>query len=177
MVGVVLAVVVALLRGGKYERLGELGLKGLPLVILALVMRSVVTPLEARGFLYGPVVQVVAYFIFFVAVVLNLGKPGLKLFGLGSLLNFIVIVANGGKMPVSMQAMETIGLSRMPVGTHTLMTQETRLWFLADVIPVWTPVGQVISVGDILIVAGIFLFIQRRMLGGDTLPALVSADK
>lgn len=177
MTGVVLAVVVALLRGGKLEGLGELGLKALPLAVLALFMRTAVGFLEPRGFMYGPALQIAAYLFLFVAVWHNLGKPGLKLFGLGSLLNFIVIAANGGTMPVSPRAMEIAGVSGTPTGIHSLMTSQTRLWFLADVIPVWTPLVTIISVGDILIVMGIFLFIQYRMIQGTAAAALVSSGK
>lgn len=162
LVGVGLAVVVALLRGGKLSRLENLGLKGLPFVWLALGMRMAAGILAVRGFSFGPWLQIGAYFIFFYIVGLNIILPGMKVFGLGSLLNFIVIFLNGGTMPVSPQAIAVVGLSE-PRGTHSLLGAETRLWFLADVIPVkWPP--QVLSVGDIFIVAGIFMLIQHYML-------------
>jgi hypothetical protein len=175
--GVFLGVIVGLLRGGKLERLGELGLKALPVVWLALALRLSVGILARQGFIYAAWVQVVAYLLFFGAVGMNLSVGGMKLFGLGSLLNFIVIVMNGGAMPVSPQAMAVAGLSGQPAGTHMLMTAETPLWFLADIIPVWMPLPNVISVGDILIVVGIFIFIQRRMLFRDTDVGLVSLEK
>jgi hypothetical protein len=163
LVGVVLAVIVGLLRGGRLDRLEHLGIKGLAFVWLALGMRVAAGMLAVRGFLFGPWFQVGAYVIFLYIMGRNLSLPGLKVFGLGSLLNFIVIVFNGGTMPVSVEAIAAAGIVREPVGTHSLLGAETRLWFLADVIPVrWPP--QVLSVGDLLIVVGIFMFIQHRML-------------
>jgi hypothetical protein len=174
LVGVILAVAVALLRGGKFERLSDLGLKLLPLAWLVLVLRSLVAVLESRGMPWAPWLQVVAYLILLGVLWLNLAAPGMKLFALGSLLNFLAIVANGGAMPVSPGALAFLGMSVTPTGTHTLLTPESRLPFLTDIIPLWMPYPQVISVGDIVLVAGMFLFIQQRMLAGGR---LVSAEK
>jgi len=174
LVGIILAVAVALLRGGRLERLSDLGLKFLPLVWLALVMRSLVAVLESRGMLWAPWLQVVAYIILLGVLGLNLAAPGMKLFGLGSLLNFLAIAANGGAMPVSPGALAFLEMSVTPSGTHTLLTAESRLWFITDIIPLWMPYPQVISIGDIVLVAGMFLFIQHKMLAGGR---LVSAEK
>jgi hypothetical protein len=163
LVGVGLAVIVGLLRGGRLDRLEHLGIKGLAFVWLALGMRVAAGVLAVRGFSFGPWFQIGAYLMFLYIVGLNLSLPGMKTFGLGSLLNFAAIVLNGGTMPVSADAIAAAGILREPVGTHSLLSTETKLWFLADVIPVrWPP--QVLSVGDLLIVVGIFMFIQYRML-------------
>lgn len=177
LTGVVLAVLVALLRGGKLERLTDLGLRWLPAVWVALCLRAIVPLLESRGLVWAPWLQVGAYLLLLWAVWLNVSVPGMKLFGLGSLLNFLVIVANGGTMPVSATAFKTLEMTKMPSGTHSLLTAETRLRLLADIIPIRTPLPQVISIGDIFLVAGIFLFIQHRMLSGDEARRLVSAKE
>ncbi|MBT9139990.1 MAG: hypothetical protein DDT30_00562 [Dehalococcoidia bacterium] len=174
LVGVILAVAVALLRGGRLSRLSDLGLKLLPLVWLVLIMRSLVSVLESRGMSWAPLLQVAAFLILFVVLVRNLDAAGMKLFGLGSLLNFLAIAANGGAMPVSPAALAVLGVSKLPTGTHTLLTPESRLSFFSDIIPLWLPYPQVISVGDMLMVAGMFLFIQQKMLAGR---GLVSAEK
>ncbi|HZK24037.1 MAG TPA: DUF5317 domain-containing protein [Oscillospiraceae bacterium] len=165
-VGVVLAVIMAKLRGGKLERLHDLGLKGLPWVILALLLRLLVRVLAVRA-IDMAWLQIVAYLLLFYALLQNLQLPGLKLFTAGSCLNFLVIAINGGTMPVSAVAMSFANLQGDPAGTHNLLTATTRLFFLADIIPLrppYFPVAEVISMGDIFIVAGIFYFIQRKML-------------
>jgi hypothetical protein len=175
--GIIISIIVGLLRGGNIERLGELGLRALPLVWLAFALRLSVGLLDRRGFAYAAWVLVTAYLLFFVAVGLNLSAPGMKCFGLGSFLNFLVIALNGGTMPVSPRAMMMAGITDPPTGTHSLLTAQTRLGFLGDIIPAWTPFPQVISVGDILIIIGIFMFIQHRMVFGEAAVALVSANK
>ncbi|MCR3923413.1 MAG: DUF5317 domain-containing protein [Firmicutes bacterium] len=166
-VGVFLSVVVAKLRGGKFDRLHDLGIKGLPWVWAALLLRALVGILARRS-IDVPWLQIVAYLIFFYALIQNMSLPGLKLFIGGSALNFLAIAFNGGAMPVSPVAIAFAGLQQGdPMGTHCLLTPATRLWFLADVIPLrspYFPLPQVISIGDIFIVVGIFYFIQRKML-------------
>jgi len=163
------AVLVALLRGGKIARLANLALEGLVFVWLSLLLRVVADVLAAYWVPAAAWLQAVAYLPLFYFILLNRDRAGLPLLGLGSALNLLVIAANGGMMPVSAVAIASAGgAGNVPVGTHTLLTGESRLSFLADVIPVpWHfPEPVVISGGDILITLGVFLFIQHQMLAG-----------
>lgn len=156
---VVAAVAVALLRGGKLKYLGDIKIKGMALVWLALVLRVLVNVLAARGLAAAPWLQVAAYGLLMPVIWRNASLPGIKIFGIGTLLNFVVIAANGGAMPVRAVA----GMTVQPAGTHTLLTSLTRLWFLADIFsirPIWRFPGLIFSVGDIVIVMGIFVFVQ-----------------
>lgn len=93
---------------------------------------------------------------------------GSMITGLGLLANGLVILVNG-KMPVSATALENAGqldvlyiLEKGESFSHTLLdTQTTRLGFLGDLFPIYLPVlgNVVISVGDILIAVGCFLWI------------------
>jgi hypothetical protein len=164
---IVLAIVVALVRGGQLRRMENLGLQGGSLVFAAIMLRFTAGILSSRGVPFGSWLQVAAYITLIYALWLNFHFPGIKLFNAGCFLNFLVIAANGGYMPVDAAAMARAGITNTPVGTHSLLVEQSRLWFLADIIPVAFPypqMAQVISVGDLLIAAGLFLFIQHRML-------------
>jgi hypothetical protein len=99
---------------------------------------------------------------------LNRHLPGAKLFALGIALNVLVMVANGGWMPVTPEMTRFVHPER-PVTEQVrpgsskniiLPRSETNLWILSDIIPVilpWRRNG--ISVGDILLVAGAAQFI------------------
>jgi hypothetical protein len=88
---------------------------------------------------------------------------------LGVGLNVVVVSANGGYMPQSVDAREAAGRSKdrpevsaAQLTNITPLTDESRLPFLGDVIaePAWFPMANVISVGDVLLsfgVAGAFL--------------------
>ncbi len=173
--GIVLAAAVGLLRGGSLKRLEELGLKAFPLVWAAIILRVAAGALSQRGVAPASWLQVAAYVLLIYMVLANHRQPGMKTFGFGSFLNFLVITANGGKMPVSAAAIARAGLSAQPSGTHTLLAEGTLLPFLADIIPVplYLPLRSVVSIGDIFIVLGIFAFIQYRMLAPAKPAALV----
>jgi hypothetical protein len=76
-------------------------------------------------------------------------------------MNFSVIAINGG-MPVLLEAVQVAGGSGIPdLGArHVLMTEATRLPFLADVIPL---PANVISMGDVFLAIGIGVFVEDRM--------------
>jgi hypothetical protein len=92
---------------------------------------------------------------------------GMELVLAGLVLNALVILANGGAMPVSADALRLVGRYDFalqlgavgPIGHAQLATPDTRLRFLADIIPL-SPVPffqTVASVGDLLIAAGVLV--------------------
>ena len=88
--------------------------------------------------------------------------------GVGLALNVLVIVANGGWMPVSPQVITDLfsvspdaAALGMRVGWSKdilLLPAETRLWWLSDcfLLPTWFPQRAAFSPGDILIAMGVF---------------------
>jgi hypothetical protein len=100
---------------------------------------------------------------------MNWRLPGMTLLAVGALMNFVVIAANGG-MPVSLDALDRAGLGNpfedgaVTKGAHHALDDESRLTFLADVIPIRVA-SNVVSAGDIVIWAGLLLLIQQLMVG------------
>ncbi|KGQ21053.2 hypothetical protein THFILI_08670 [Thermus filiformis] len=91
----------------------------------------------------------------------NRHLKSLYLVFLGLLLNTLVILVNGGHMPVSPEALVRVGLADWVEllkgqgdAVHALLTEKTRLPFLGDVIPL-ARMRKVISPGDVLILLGI----------------------
>ena len=163
MLVISLAAVVALARGGSLDRLAETNFRFGPLLLLALIVQfglDLWNPpwLSETGDLVVLLVTNLAVAIF---LFVNRQLPGMLLAAAGMLLNVIVITANGG-MPVSEQAAE---IARMPITEigikHELLTDQTRLPWIADVIPV-PVIHRVISVGDIFLMSGIALLVYGR---------------
>jgi hypothetical protein len=110
-----------------------------------------------------------SFVLLMILVALNRSKPGMWIAGLGVLMNFIVIAANGG-MPVLAGAAEVASgftVSNLDLsGTfkHVPLDETSRLAFFADVIPLrFAGIGEVISLGDILLALGLGVFLEHEL--------------
>ena len=125
--------------------------------------------------------QVVLIFL----AILNHHLPGAKLLALGVILNTTVMVANGGWMPITAEMNRFVHpdrvveeLDRAPNSKGiTLPRSETRLWILSDIVRVKVPWRRtVVSVGDLVVLAGIAQFILQASSRKQTpSPASVTA--
>lgn len=104
---------------------------------------------------------------------MNRHERGFILLMIGTSLNFLVMLANGGRMPVSVEAASVLGDSYVDIlkegvlyGKHAMLTAHSKLPFLGDIIPLTKPYykEQVISIGDVIMAIGIFQYIQKVML-------------
>lgn len=176
----ILSLIIALVRGGSIRRLGDLEIRQIWLVFIPPAF--IIAFILARKFGLEDVVRatsgwlhLLAYCMLLTLVWLNRRIAGVTLLGVGLILNFTVMAANGGKMPVSYEAAQRAGASQEmlqvlqgdDMDRHLLMSEHTRLNFLADIIPV--PIlksvdPEVASVGDIFLALGVFVLIQAAML-------------
>src|SRR5207253_3149965 len=103
-------------------------------------------------------------------VLANWRVPGIKLFGLGLAANALVMILNGGYMPVSQPAMQAAGLAErvdaIEGAGHSqksrLIDADTTLWFLGDVIPA-PAIHKVFAVGDFAIGLGTLWIVAAAM--------------
>ncbi len=157
----VVSVVIGVARGGKLANVSEIYARGWVLLFLAFGMQWVATLLSADSGRLATALILVSYVALLLAVWLNRRHPGAMLAGIGVAMNFLVIAVNGG-MPVSEEAIVLAGGSAGASldAKHVLLTAESRLPFLADVIPL---PREVISIGDVLLGVGIGVFIEYQM--------------
>lgn len=174
-----LAVCLGLVRGGNLSNLQFLRLRGYGIVLGAVILQIAViylplptqTNLPLRVTVLSISFGLVALFIW-----LNRALPGMALIGIGFLANWIVILANGGHMPVTIDALAAAGLDRLvssaDAGTLVfgskdilLPFDQTRLGFLSDifVIPPPFPIPSVFSIGDVLIALGMFWLVPGAL--------------
>lgn len=109
--------------------------------------------------------QVASYALLLVFCVANRRVAGIWLVGCGILANAVVIVANGGVMPVEPAAIAASGwtLSGYESAYPNVAAHGgAPLWFLGDVFAMPRfPGSAVLSVGDLSIIAGAWLVLQR----------------
>ncbi|MEA3408231.1 MAG: DUF5317 family protein, partial [Chloroflexota bacterium] len=154
------ALLISLLFGGSLQALGQVDLKYGIFVLLAigvqlLVFSSWWQAMVERA-LWAELLYLLSLLLLFVAVWFNRRVPGFAPLGLGLLLNTLVIAANGGRMPVSLQALRVAGIAAsraefetLRVTNSILVGDETTLGFLGDIfaVPDIVPLSNVFSIG------------------------------
>lgn len=109
-----------------------------------------------------------SYSLLMAFALINRRLPGAWLVMVGLGMNLVVVVPNGG-MPVSASAVhEAGGPTSAGIATdlkHHEMSGGDALSFLGDVIPVPSPIGIVLSPGDVLLYVGVAWFLLAITLG------------
>ena len=159
-----LGVVLGLLGGGNFRSIWHKRFRVWLLLFLSLFCEWLLSSQRIDGFLTrfehhmllrsGLAALQYVLVIFFLAR--NAKKPGLLVALAGTVLNSLVIVANGGRMPVgpSISRFGPDALDKLGQAPHYFAAGgQEPLFFLSDLIPF---AGYMISVGDILIAIGLF---------------------
>ncbi len=167
-------ILVGLLRGGRLAGLRLARLKALPLLVAALVLQLLLgLPLRhVHGTRWGigSVLLVASLLLLLLVVRANALLPGMPLIALGLLANLLVVGLNGA-MPVSTAAPQQAHTHTTSVDATHLGPQyvvagpETRLPMLGERVGFFG-VRAVVSVGDLIQYAGLFLLIQGLMVRG-----------
>lgn len=176
--GIALGLVIGLLRKGRLANFRHTQVWGEPLLMGTLVLQ-ILTPALAASLSIDPALTFTLWLcLMIVACVValkNAARSGMTWIAVGIALNMLVIALNGA-MPVSAQAVQAVDpLVRVETlsfdHVHEVLGESTRLPWLADVIPVPGPRWHrgVASIGDIVLVAGLSVFIQQGMLARDGL--------
>ncbi len=166
-----LGLAAGLLRGGSLRDLAKLRVRHAWLPLLAFGLQAVFV-LFARDPVSIPswmrtFILLVTYVGLFGFLLLNRQIPGSSLLLAGAALNAIVMLANGGFMPVTPQAVARSGHTGYIITQGddkfvrrskdiVLEKEDTRLWFLSDVfgIPAPLPFSSNFSPGDLVIGLG-----------------------
>ncbi len=173
--GITLGLVLGLLLGGRLENLANIRLRFLPLLFVAVILRFATEALLGMGVEVVDALRVPllggAYGLLLFTLWHNRSYPGLALAFVGIASNTLVIVWNGGWMPVWQPAYDASGLAgplysqlHFPIsgtGAEFLL----HLGPLADVIPFpIPPLQNVASVGDLFLTAGLAFFLFATLM-------------
>jgi len=167
------SLLLALARGGRFENLQYWQPRWGFLAGLALIVQIGLVFLQPESHYLIVALLVASLASLAVFVVANRKLPGMVLLSIGLALNVIVVIANGGFMPVSPGALDRAGLQALaglPEGTLLegskdvlLQSEHARLWWLGDIIPLPAPISVVLSIGDLAVAAGGAWYLQKAM--------------
>jgi hypothetical protein len=156
---------VAVARGGSLERLAETKFRWAWLVVVGL-SAQIAIEIWSPPWLdddAGLAVLLGSNAIVALFLAVNWRLAGIAVAALGMALNVVVIAANGA-MPVSQRALDKAGYEGN-VGDldrkHEILDADTKLPWLADVIPV-PYLRTIISLGDIVLAIGIGQLVYSR---------------
>lgn len=173
--GIIFSIIVGFFRKGNLRGLAHLKIKYGWMFPLLLAIELVVFSLQNQFKILGQAsgyIYIVVYVLGLLFLFLNRSNKGFILILVGVFMNFLVIVLNGGRMPVSLSAASVLdsgyidALKHSLYAKHTALNQSTHLGFLGDIIPISKPYPrtQIISLGDVIMNIGIFIFIQYLMV-------------
>jgi MFS family permease len=175
----ILGVVAGLLAGGRLGHLLSVQLRYGALILLALVLRFATQWLIEQHVGVVDTLRVPLFAISFgllvLALWLNRSQPGLLLAMVGVGANGLAILVNAGFMPVFVPAVEVAGLTSADLSPafHVALPTDLGIEFLlkagplGDVLPiVLGTVANVISLGDVLLAAGIAWFLFSAIARG-----------
>ena len=98
-------------------------------------------------------------------IAINHRIQGMPIILLGAASNLAAIIANGGYMPASVEAMESLGKQIKGGYSNSTFVPDPAIPWLTDIfaLPAWLPFSNVFSVGDILIGLGVAVVIATAM--------------
>jgi MFS family permease len=169
---IALGLVLGLVAGGNLANLGSIRLHRVGLLVVALGLRLGTDYLLNAGVGAVETLRVPllagAFVLLLIALWANRSYPGMSLAFVGILSNAVVIVANGGYMPIYGPSLAAAGLTPADVSaaTHIILPPALDANFLlhlgplADVIPIPLPLVQnVASIGDAFLTLGLAFFL------------------
>ena len=165
---VVVALVLGKLLGGRLSALADLQLRGMSLAFVAIALQVVafpsgVLPWETPGWA-ARALWLTSYALLIALLVRNVHLRGTPIVAAGLVSNLTAILANGGLMPVRESALAAADRD-YEVHNNSIQLVQPHLGALIDrwAVPHWIPLGNVFSVGDVLIAVGIVVAIVTAM--------------
>lgn len=164
----VAAALLGLLLGGRLSGLRDLRLRAPWLFYAAIALQVVAFPSGILPWGMNDVAARVLWLVSFgflgAGAYANRRTIGVPVVALGMLLNVVAVSANGGHMPVRPQALAASGAAYHVHNNSIYLTHPHLSWLIDRwAAPAWVPLGNVYSVGDVLIALGAVVVVVAAM--------------
>jgi hypothetical protein len=170
------AAIIGLVRGGSLSNITKLKLVYPWLIFLSALMEISLQILMHFGvgitqtFIF--ICSILQHALVFLFIWFNRHLPYIWIIALGSFLNALVILLNGGSMPLK-DISPYIAKSRTAdqylldgrLLTYHFINEKTKLWFLGDIIWLPFPSYAFASIGDLFLYGGVSLLIHHVIAG------------
>lgn len=164
----VLAVALGLLVGGRLERLARLSFRRVELVFIAFAIQIVAFPFPWLPWTTGDRLAVALWLVSFAIIGVvawcNRHVVGVPIVAAGLASNVVAVGVNGGRMPALPSALAAAN-EQYVISNNSERVASPHVSWLVDrwAVPEWLPVGNVYSVGDVLIAVGIVVVVVVAM--------------
>ena len=178
-IGIVVGLIAGLAAGGRVTNLLSVQLRFGGLIVAGLLLRFGTQWLVGREVEIADQLRVplfaAAFGLLVLSLWLNRSQPGLLLAAIGVGANAVAVMVNGGYMPVYLPAVQLVGLTSADLSPtfHILLPHDLGLEFLlmggplGDIVPIAVPfLANVISIGDVLLAAGLGWFLFSAVTHG-----------
>jgi MFS family permease len=176
LISLVVGLALGVAAGGNILNLASVRMRLLQLLFLGLVVRYATQYAIENGIAVADTYRLLlfgsGFLLLLIGLWVNREQPGLALAFVGILLNAVVIVLNGGYMPVWEPSIVAAGLSPAEVGStfHRIVSATATGGIpsdflatggpLGDIVPIPIPfIRNVISIGDLFLGAGLGFFL------------------
>lgn len=174
---IIIGLIIGTIANGRLHFLTEVEFKGWTLILVGALLQ--VSPILMTNLtVKHPILQwtpLIGMACIAAAVAINWKLKGFRIILLGALLNIVAMALHSGKMPIHLGMMELAGLKAVAdsvrdqfVVNYVGFDQVTDVFkWLGKCIPIPKPYPfpKVLSLGDLLITAGIIRFIYAEMTG------------
>jgi len=175
ILAVVLGIAVGIAMKGRLSNVLNFRLKKAWILLLAFVIQAGAQIMNFNGLMeinnYTLVIQGCVIILLLIGFWYNRKYIGIIIMSFGFFLNALVMMLNMGRMPVSYDILQNNNLRDAAElllagrdSKHVLIDENTKLWFLSDVICLPGFFGNtmgLVSIGDLIIVAGVFVLVAE----------------
>ena len=152
------------LAGGRLTRLADIRVRAVWVVLLAAALQVGIMNVAPGGSHWvHAALHICSYVLDAYFLFANRRLAGVPAVAVGAALNVLAISSNAGVMPASATALRIAGIDPRAGFDNSAALAHAHVAFLGDVIPVpgpW-PIGNVLSVGDLIIFAGALIVLHH----------------
>ena len=150
----------------------ELRLVGVVPAALAIQLIAIFADLGSDD-LFRRILFIASYLLLIVFVLANIRRPSVALFGVGVLLNFLPIIANGGLMPITPETLLKTGdvpedarIGEWVRDTKDVLLErdDVHLYFFSDRLTSDLSPFRAFSIGDVVLVGGAMFLLLDLLL-------------